>query len=53
MGEKKIFNKLIAMDDVSGLADRSNDFANFLTVARIFNFTCVYVLHTVNPSRSY
>ena len=25
MGEKNIFNKLILMDDVSGLADRSNE----------------------------
>ena len=33
IGEKDIFNKLIVMDDVLGLADRSNDFANFLTVA--------------------
>ena len=33
MGENNIFNKLIVMDDVSGLADKSNDFANFLTVS--------------------
>ena len=33
MDEKNMFNKLIVMDDVLGLADRSNDFANFLTVA--------------------
>ena len=56
MGEKNIFNKLIVMDDVvmddvSGLADRSNDFANFLSVARKFNFTCVYVFHTIHSSR--
>ena len=51
MDEKNIFNKLIVMDDVSGLADRSNNFANFLTVARKFNFTCVYVFHTIYPSR--
>ena len=29
MGEKNKFNKLIVMDDVSGLADRSNEFKNF------------------------
>ena len=46
MGEK-IYNKLIVMDDVSGFADISNDFANFLTVARRFNFICVYVFHTI------
>ena len=32
-GENKIFDKLIVTDDVSGLADKSNDFANFLTVS--------------------
>ena len=52
MGEKNIFDKLIVMDDVSGLVDRSNDFANFFTVARKLNFNCVYVFHTVYPSRS-
>ena len=40
MSEKNIFNKLIVMDDVSGLADRSNESGNFLTVAQKFNFTC-------------
>ena len=34
MGAKNIFNKLIVMDNVSGLDDRSNNFANSLTVAR-------------------
>ena len=33
MDEKNMFNKLIVMDDILGLADKSNDFANFLTVA--------------------
>ena len=52
MGEKNIFNKLIVMDDILGLADKSNKFANFLTVSRKFNFTCVYVFHTMYPTRS-
>ena len=51
MGEKNICNKLFVMDDISGLADRLNEFANFLTVGRKFNFTCVYVFHTIYPSR--
>ena len=34
MGEKNIFNKLIVMDNVSGLDNRSNKFVNSLTVAR-------------------
>ena len=52
MGENSIFDKLIVMDDVSGLADKSDDFANFLIVSRKFNFTCLYVFHTVYPARS-
>ena len=51
MGENNVFNELIVMDDVSGLADKSNNFANFLTVSRKFNFTCVYVFHTMYPTR--
>ena len=45
MGENNIYDKLIVMDDVSGLADKSDDFANFLTVSRKFNVACVYVFH--------
>ena len=41
MGEDNIFDKLIVMDDVSGLANKSDNFINFLTVSRKFNFTCV------------
>ena len=52
MGEDNIFNKLIAMDNVSGLADKSDDFANFLTVSRKFNFTCVHVFHAMYPTIS-
>ena len=51
-GENNVFNKLIVMDNVSRLADKSNDFANFLTVSRKFNFTCAYVFHTMYPTRS-
>ena len=34
MGEKDIFYKLIVMEKVSGLDNRSNKFVNSLTVAR-------------------
>ena len=44
-------NKLIIMDDVSGLADKSNEFSNFLTVSRKYWFTCLYVFHTIYPGR--
>ena len=47
MDENNIFNKIIVMDYVLALADKSNDFANFLTVSRKFNFTCAYVFHAM------
>ena len=53
MGENNILNKLIVMDNVSGLAGRSNYFANFLTAARKFNITCDYIFHTIYPTRSH
>ena len=34
LGEQPHINKLIIMDDVSGLADKSEEFSNFLTVSR-------------------
>ena len=33
MFEERKINKVIVMDDVSGLADKSNDFSNFLPVS--------------------
>ena len=51
MDENNVLTKLIVMDDVSVLADKSDNFANFLTVSRKFNFTCVYVFHTIYPTR--
>ena len=52
MDENNVFNKIIVMDYVLAFADKSNDFANFLTVSRKFNFTCVYVFHALYPTRS-
>ena len=37
-----VLDKVIVMDDVSGLADKSNKFANFLTISRKYGVTCVY-----------
>ena len=39
LGERTQINKLIVMDDVSGLADRCEDFSNFLTVSRKYGFS--------------
>ena len=38
------------MDDVSGIADISKYFSNFLTVSRKYGYNCVYVFHVINPS---
>ena len=47
-GEKTEIDKLIVMDDVSGLADRCED---SVTVSRKYGFSCVYVFHTIYPGR--
>ena len=51
LGENLKISKLIVMDDVSGLADRSNEFSDFLTVSRKYGFSCLYVFHTIYPGR--
>ena len=50
-GGKIEVEKFIVMDDVSGLADRCEDFSNFLTVSRKYGFSCVLinVFHTIYP----
>ena len=45
-------HRLIIFDDVSGLADNSNKFANFLTVARKYKYNCVYIFHTIYPEKA-
>ena len=49
IGEKDVFDRLIVMDDVTGLADKSNEFCNFLTVSRKFRYSCIYIFHIVFP----
>ena len=39
------------MEDVSGLADKSEEFSNLLTVSRKYGFSCLYVFHTIYPGR--
>ena len=51
-GENKKRDKLIVFDDVSGLADESKKFASFLTVARKYNYNCVYAFHTIYTEKS-
>ena len=51
-GENKDFDKLIVMDNVSGLAEKSNGFANFLTVTRKFGYTYLDIFHITYPTKS-
>ena len=51
-GKKTVCDRLIIMDDVSGLADESKKFAAFLTVTIKYNYNCVYIFHTVFPEKS-
>ena len=51
-GEKREFDRLIVMEDVSGLANVSNEFGNFLTVSRKFGYIFVYFFHILFPSKS-
>ena len=51
-GEKKKRRRLIIADNVSGLADNSVKFADFLTVARKFGYHCLYIFHTIHPEKA-
>ena len=50
-GEKKVMDRLIVMDDVSGIADSCKEFADFLTVSRKYRYHCVYVFHIISPNK--
>ena len=43
-----ILDKVIVMDNVSGLADKSDEFANFLTVSRKYGLTCVHFAYDIS-----
>ena len=51
LGKQMDLDKLIVMDDVSGFADKSDVFFNFLTVSRKYGLSCVYTFHTTYPNR--
>ena len=48
--QNKKADRLIVMDDVSGVAEISKKLANFLTVSRKFGYHCVYVFHVIAPA---
>ena len=52
MGENRELDRLIVMDDISGLADKSNEFSSFLTVSRKFGYSCLYSFHIIFPNGS-
>ena len=49
--EQIAITQLIVMNDASGLADKSEEFSNFLIVSRKYGFSCLYVFHTIYPGR--
>ena len=51
LGENMMLDKLIVMDNVSGLAEKYDEFANFLHFSRKYGLTCVYIFHTIYPAR--
>ena len=53
LGENMVLDRLIVMDNVSGLTDRLEKFANFLTVSQNYGLTCVYIFHTIYPTRQH
>ena len=50
MGKNKKLDRLIIIDDVSGVADVSEKFANFLTISRKFVYNCDYAFHVIVPA---
>ena len=51
LGENMILDKVIVMDDVSGRADRSDEFANFL-FTKIRTEVCAYLSHHTPQDRT-
>ena len=49
-GGNKKMDRLIVMDDISGVADTSKKFVNFLTVSRKFRYHCIYLFHVIAPA---
>ena len=53
LGENMILDRVIVMNNVTGLADRSEKFANFLTVSRKYGLTFLYIFNTIYLTRQY
>lgn len=51
-GENIKIDCLVVIDDVSSLAEKLNEFARFLTVARKLKYSCVYIFHIIYPKKA-
>ena len=50
--ETKTMEKLIVVDDVSCLADKLPQFSSYLTVARKFGYSCIYIFYVIYPEKA-
>ena len=48
-GKKVSMDRFFVMDNVSGIADTSKKFAEFLTVCRKYRYDCVFVFPIITP----
>ena len=46
-GEKSSRDRLIVIDNVTGVADNCKKFAEFFTVCRKYKYHCIYVFHVI------
>ena len=53
LSENVILDRVIVMDDVSGIANRSEEFAYFLSVSQKYGLTCVYIFNTIYLTRQH
>ena len=51
-GKNTKFDKLFVMDNVSVLADKLNDFSNFLTFSQQFGYICLYIFNIIYLTKS-
>ena len=50
-GEKSNYRDLIVFDDMTSIADSNKDFVHFITVARKYKYSCVFVFHCCNTAK--
>ena len=51
--EKKKLIKSFVRNNVSGVANKPNDFNNFLTASQKFGYICLYIIHIIYPTKSF